>query len=118
MSARDLVRRRGQSITLRQWTEGAEDIEGHGDPEFTAVETTPTMIKDASGGTTFVDAGGQEVVAGAVFHALEEEAPPSVRPDGHPRAEVDDADGEAWTVERVGTNDLGTRRLFCTRRRA
>lgn len=126
MSARNLVTKRGQLVTLRTWTEGLEDPEGHGEPEFTASDASSVtdppdqirMIKDSSGGSTFVDAGGQEVRAGAVFHALEEDAPPSRRADGEPRVEIDDADGEFWTVERVGTNELGTRRLFCMARRA
>lgn len=119
MSARSLITRRGQLVTVRTWTEAEDDPEGHGEPEFTAVpNATVKAIKDTRGGQTFQDPGGEDVTAACVFHVHEELAPAGQRADGEPAAQVDDADGEFWSVEVVGPDELGTRRLFCARRRA
>lgn len=118
-------RRRGKPVTITPFTLGAvadADWEDENERPVAGTATTVTAIREPLGSPALRRLeDGEWSEWDAVFHVTDGDHP--AMPTGAsaagsgPRPEVIDEDGNRYTIEEVGREELGLRRLYCTRKR-
>lgn len=118
---RSLIRRRGESCQLQEFTPGATDPNYH-IPADTRDPIRPVKAirDDRPPERTVRTTGGEEVRVDVVFHVADGEEPAMPEEDPtqeHRRPVMIDAKGVRYEVVHVSGLELGTRRLFAEKLR-